>query len=88
MTKKEFVKAIAEKTGLTQAKVSDVLKVMGEVIVETVKKGDTVRLSDLGTFKLKEVSERKGRNPKTGEEIMIPAHKKMVFQVSKKYKKM
>jgi len=87
MTQAEFVKAVAEKTGLTQKDVKRVINAMADVIVDVVKEGDTVKLADIGTFKMKEVPEKKARNPKTGEEITVPAHKKLVFKVSKKYKK-
>ena len=57
-----------------------------DTIMEEVKAGNVVTIQGFGTFKTVEVAERKGRNPQTGAEITIPAHKKVVFKPSKQFK--
>ena len=67
---------VAEKTATTVL----------DTIMEEVKAGNVVTIQGFGTFKTVEVAERKGRNPQTGAEITIPAHKKVVFKPSKQFK--
>ena len=57
-----------------------------ETIIEEVRAGNVVTIQGFGTFKTVAVAERKGRNPQTGDEITIPAHKKVVFKPSKQFK--
>ena len=57
-----------------------------DTIMEEVKAGNVVTIQGFGTFKTVAVAERKGRNPQTGDEITIPAHKKVVFKPSKQFK--
>ena len=67
---------VAEKTATTVL----------DTIMEEVKAGNVVTIQGFGTFKTVAVAERKGRNPQTGAEITIPAHKKIVFKPSKQFK--
>lgn len=83
MTTTDLVKEIAVRTGLTQADASKAIKSAVEIVVEELAKGESVRIVDFGTFNAKEKAERKGHNPRTGEEITIPAHKKVSFSEAK-----
>ena len=81
--KTELVGVVAERTGLSKA---DVGKALDEALTEirrTVDGGETVALRGFGTFRLSERSARKGRNPRTGEEIDIPASRNLAFKASK-----
>ena len=81
--KTELVEKVAQGTGLSKA---DVGKVLDEALAEirrTVDGGETVALRGFGTFRLSERSARKGRNPRTGEEIDIPASRNLAFKASK-----
>ena len=82
--KNALAKIVAEKTGTTG--VAKYVDAVFEVIEEWVSKGDRVQIKDFGTFKPVAVAERQGRNPRTQEEITIPAHKKIVFSPSKHFK--
>ncbi len=84
MTKSEFVKKYAEKTGMTKKAAAEAVDAFFEVTAEALKAGDKVVFP--GTFKA-EVAERKartGRNPFTGEEIEIPAKKTVKAKLSDK----
>ena len=59
---------------------------MIEALTEALKKGDTVTLVGFGSFYVGERAERKGRNPKTGEEITIPSAKTPKFRPGKALK--
>lgn len=70
--KSEVVAAIAEKSGLTKADSEAALNAFQEFLVDSVAKGEAVKLT--GVFALERVrrAARTGRNPRTGEEIQIP----------------
>lgn len=86
MTKKELVDVIAAKTEMTKKDSDAALNAVVEAIKEALIKGDDIRLVGFGTFSVKETAARTGRNPKTGEEIKIPAGKKVAFKASKELK--
>ena len=71
MNKAELVEAIAKETGLTKAKSGEVVATMVNTITEALKNGEKVSLVGFGTWSTTIRAERKGRNPKTGEEITI-----------------
>ena len=83
MTKAELVAKIAESTGVTKEEANEVLKAFVEAMHELFKKEEVLRIPGLGTFKVVVRSARKGRNPRTGEEIEIPARKVLAFKPSK-----
>ena len=84
MNKTEFVRAVAEKAGITKKEAAAVVNAVLEVIEETVKKGEEIRIPGFGTFKVVTRKERKGRNPRTGKEIIIPATRVVKFVPGKK----
>ncbi|MBO8143598.1 MAG: HU family DNA-binding protein [Thermodesulfobacterium sp.] len=86
MNKTEFVRAVAEKAGIIKKEAAAVVNAVLEVIEETVKKGEEIRIPGFGTFKVVTRKERKGRNPRTGKEIMIPAAKIVKFAPGAKLK--
>ena len=86
MTKTELVAAIASKSDLPKSTVATALGALTDTIVESVKKGEKVSWSGLGTFDLSERGARKGRNPQTGEEITIAASKSVKFKAAKALK--
>ena len=71
MTKKEYVKKIADEAGMTHAKVEEFLEAQQKALME-IPEGDSLILRNHGTYKMVRVAEKKGRNPKTGEELTIP----------------
>lgn len=83
MNKTELVNAVAEKSGLTKADAAKALNAFMEATSETLKKGDKVALVGFGTFSVAERAEKKGRNPHTGQEMIIPASKVVKFKAGK-----
>ena len=69
----ELVAAIAEKASLTKAQADAALSALQDVIVESVGKGEAVKITGLLSVERVERAARTGRNPRTGEEIQIPA---------------
>jgi len=86
MTKAELVAKLSEKHNLTKAQAERVLKDVFGLISEALDKGERVHIPGFGTFTVKERAERKGRNPRTGEVITIPARKVVHFKPSKALK--
>ncbi|MBP3223077.1 MAG: HU family DNA-binding protein [Actinomycetaceae bacterium] len=69
----DIVAQIAEKTGLTKADADRALGAFQDILVNSVKEGTQVKLTGFLTVERVERAARKGRNPRTGEEIQIPA---------------
>lgn len=86
MNKSELIAKMAEKSGLTKKDNEVVLKAFIEAVEETLENGDKVQLVGFGTFETRERAARVGRNPRTKEEIQIPASKVPVFKVGKEFK--
>ena len=83
MNKTNLVDVVASETGLTKKDVDAVVSATLGAITAALKAGDKVQLIGFGTFEVKEVAAREGRNPKTGEIIKIDACKKPSFSASK-----
>lgn len=86
MNKKELGKELAKRAELTPKKANHVINELISIIKEYLEQGDTIRLVGFGTFKVVERKERKGRNPQTGEEILIPAKRVPKFVPAKDFK--
>lgn len=83
MNKVEFVDALAAKTGLSKKDARIAADSFLDVIREALSAGKKVQFMGFGSFDVREAAARKGRNPQTGEEIKIPAHKHVVFHAGK-----
>lgn len=86
MNKAELISAVAEQSELTKKDAEKAVNSMINVITETLGKGEKVQLVGFGTFEVRDRAERKGRNPQTREEIIIPASKAPVFKAGKALK--
>ena len=86
MNKAELINAVAEKAGLSKKDTETVVNATIDVIAGTLADGDKVQLVGFGAFEVKSRAERTGRNPKTKEEIKIPASKVPVFKPGKALK--
>jgi DNA-binding protein HU-beta len=86
MTKSQFVAKLAETTGLSKKQTESVLNDMVNIIIGAVKKGDPVKIPNLGAWRKRKSNARMGRNPQTGEAIKIPARVKVRFSVAKSFK--
>ena len=86
MTKSQLVQKLAEVSELSKKQADTVLQGLVDVTVNSVRKGDPVKIPGLGTFRKVQTKARMGRNPQTGEPIKIPARKKVRFSVAKTFK--
>ena len=86
MNKAELVAAVAEKTALSKKDSEKAVNAAFEAITAALVGGDKVQLVGFGAFEVKERNARVGRNPKTKEEIEIPASRVAVFKAGKALK--
>ena len=86
MTKAELIDKIASSAGLSKADASRALDATFDAIKTSLKKGQKVTLVGFGTYSVTKRKARKGRNPRTGEVINIPAAKTPKFTAGKALK--
>ena len=86
MNKTELINVVTAEAGVSKKEAEAVVNATFNAIAEALKAGDKVQLIGFGTFEVKDVAAREGRNPKTGETIAIPAGKKPAFSASKALK--
>jgi DNA-binding protein HU-beta len=80
MNKAELITEVATLTGMTKSASGDALDAVIKAVETALAKGDKVTLVGFGTWDVLSKNERTGRNPKTGEEIKIPAKKVAKFK--------
>jgi integration host factor subunit alpha len=84
LTKIQIVESIQNKAGFSKNKSSEILETLLEIIKRTLASGEDVLFSGFGRFCVKEKKERKGRNPATGEDMMLRPRKIVSFKCSAK----
>lgn len=82
MNKEDLIEKIAEETGLTKVQSNKTFDAIFKVFANVLSDGDSIKVPGFGSFSVKHVAQRVGRNPKTGEPITISAHKKLAFTQS------
>ena len=80
LTKRDLAISISKETGIAQVDAKRVIQRTLDHIVESLKGGTTIELRNFGVFKIKQRAPRRGRNPKTGEEVPVPSKKVVVFK--------
>lgn len=86
MNKQELINKIAEKSEMTKKDATTFLETFIDTVEESVVNGDKVQLVGFGTFEKVHREERKGHNPITKEEIIIPPSDSVKFKVGKHFK--
>ena len=86
MNKSDLISKMAEKSAMIKKDSEKALKALIESVEEALAKGDKVQLVGFGTFEVKARKARVGRNPRTREEIKIPASKAPIFKAGKDLK--
>ena len=82
LTKAEIIKSIRNQFGFTQNKSADIFECFLGIINESLETGEDIMISGFGKFCVNEKRERKGRNPKTGESVMITPRRVVTFRCS------
>ncbi len=87
MTKAEIVLRIYEKVGFSKKEAADVVEATFEIIKSCLERGEKVKVSGFGNFVVNTKRPRKGRNPQTGDDIIIVGRKVLTFKPSQILKK-
>ena len=81
-TRADLTKCVYKRVGLPKSESAAMVDLVLETICQTLESGEDVKLSGFGNFHVRQKGERIGRNPKTGEEVMISARKVVTFHAS------
>ena len=84
LTKSDVVEQVVDKTGFTRKDSVAVVESLLEIIKGSLEQGEDVLISGFGKFGVKFKNERKGRNPATGTDMMLPARRVVTFKCSGK----
>ena len=87
MTKAEIVARISEKNGLSRIDATNFVEATFEIIKASLERGEKVKIKNFGRFVVRTKRERRGRNPTTGADIVIPAHRVLTFKPGPAMKK-
>ncbi|MBF0285617.1 MAG: integration host factor subunit alpha [Magnetococcales bacterium] len=82
MTKADLVEAVHSQMTITKKDAAELVDLLFELVREQLENGEEVKISGFGNFNVRSKNTRRGRNPKTGEEISITARKVMTFKPS------
>ena len=86
MTKADLVEIVANEAEMTKKDVEQLVEIIFDSIINTLNKGEKIELRGFGSFRVRERNARKGRNPKTGEPVDIPAKRVAYFKPGKDLK--
>ena len=88
MTKADLVEKVAQEAEMTKKDAEQLVEIIFASIVSTLNKGEKIELRGFGSFRVRERDARKGRNPKTGEAVSIPAKRVAYFKPGKELKEL
>jgi integration host factor subunit alpha len=86
LTKAHLAELLFEQIGLNKREAKDMVDAFFDLIVESLARGEDVKLSNFGNFQIRTKAARPGRNPRTGEVIPIEARRVVTFHASNKLK--
>ncbi len=84
VTKEDLAEGLHRALGLNRAEAKEFLDLFFEEIRGALERGEEVRLSAFGNFQLRQKKPRPGRNPKTGQDALVPARRIVVFRSGQK----
>lgn len=88
MTKADLVERVAKEAEMTKKDAEQLVEIIFSSIIDTLNGGDKIELRGFGSFRVRERNSRKGRNPKTGEAVDIPAKRVAYFKPGKELKEL
>ena len=80
MNKTELISAVAEKGGMDKKTAEKAVNAVFGAVTDALKAGEKIQLVGFGTFEVRERAEKQGRNPRTGETMVVPASKVPAFK--------
>jgi integration host factor subunit alpha len=86
MTKADLVDRIFEKIGLSKKEAQEIIEILFDTMKQTFVEGESIKISGFGTFNVRQKMARRGRNPKTGNDLEINPRKVISFRASNQIK--
>ena len=87
LTKADIVEVVKDKMGFPRSATSEIVEDLIDIVKDTLVRGESVKISGLGNFEVKEKKPRRGRNPQTGEAMVIEARRVLTFKPSQAIRK-
>ncbi len=82
LTKEDLVDSIYNHLGLTKKQSNEVFESLFEIIKDTLENGEDILISGFGKFCVRDKGERRGRNPQTGDDMMLGSRRVVIFKCS------
>lgn len=82
LTKAQIIDSVQDRLGFTRQKSAELVGSLLEILKDTLEEGDDILISGFGKFCVKEKKERRGRNPATGEDLLLDSRKVVTFKCS------
>ena len=86
MTKADLIERIFEKIGLSKKEAQEMIEILFDIMKQTFVEGESVKISGFGTFNVRQKMARRGRNPKTGDDLRITPRRVITFRASNQLK--
>ena len=86
MTKADLVEIVFEKVGLSKKEAQDIIEIIFDTVKNSFVEGESVKVPGFGTFNVRKKAARRGRNPQTGEELIISPRRVLTFKASNQFK--
>ena len=87
MRKADIANIICEKVGVSKTEAMDMVEKVLDILKSGLQKGEAIKIAGFGNFMVRNKGQRKGRNPRTGEEIAITPRRVATFRPSQLFKK-
>ena len=84
LTKANIIEVVAEANGFSRKQASDTIETLLEIMKRTLESGEDVLISGFGKFAVRGKKARKGRNPATGQDLVLPSRRVVTFKCSGK----
>lgn len=86
LTRRELAMAVHESLGISQRSAAEIVDTVFTTLKETLVSGESIKLVQFGSLLVRDKAPRKGRNPRTGESMMITKRKMVSFRPSKRFR--
>jgi len=86
MTKADLVERVAKEADMTKKDAEQLVEIIFDSIIASLNRGEKIELRGFGSFRVRQRNARKGRNPKTGDSVNIPAKRVAYFKPGKELK--
>jgi len=86
LTKADIIEAIQEENGYSRKQSSEITEILLEIIKRPLESGEDVLVSGFGKFQIKDKQKRKGRNPATGDDMILPSRRVVTIKCSERLK--